>query len=178
MQSHFSNNFRSGAKHFQGHKNFFGFPSSSFCQLHGKWNLKKKKNQKLRTCKAIFQIISDQARSIFKDTKTFLGSRHHLFVNFMVNEIPLNETNWEDWGLGLADWVNTEHTRMPFGRCNAPGTIKRVMNNSFRDLNCQILLEYTYLEDILEFGKTNSKQCCVVLEAKPHNLKLQTRKGQ
>ena len=38
LQSHFSNNFRSGAKHFQGHKNFFGFPSSSFCQLHGKWN--------------------------------------------------------------------------------------------------------------------------------------------
>lgn len=138
----------------------------------------KKKKQKLRTCKAIFQIISDQARSIFKDTKTFLGSRHHLFVNFMVNEIPLNETNWEDWGLGLADWVNTGHTRMPFGRCNTPGTIKRVMSNSFRDLNCQILLEYTYLEDILEFGKTNSKQCCVVLEVKPHNLKLQTRKGQ
>lgn len=74
--------------------------------------------------------------------------------------------------------MNTEHTRMPFGPCNAPGTIKRVMNNLFRDLNCQILLEYTYLEDILEFGKTNSKQCCVVLEAKPYNLKLQTRKGQ
>ena len=129
LQSHFSNNFRSGTKHFQGHKTSFSFPSSSFFQLHGKWNPAK----------------------------------------------------WDEMGglrTGTGGWVNTEHTRMPFGRCNAPGTIKRVMNNSFRDLNCQILLEYTYLEDILEFGKTNSKQCCVVLEAKPQNLKLQTRKGQ
>ena len=52
-----------------------------------------------------------------------------------------------------------EYTRMPFGLCNAPGTLMRLMDKVFGDLNFQILLVYfqillVYLDDILVFGST------------------------
>ena len=41
---------------------------------------------------------------------------------------------------------------MPFGLCNAPGTLMCVMDKAFGDLNFQFLL--VYLDDILVFGST------------------------
>ena len=45
-----------------------------------------------------------------------------------------------------------EYTRMPFGLCNGPGTLMRVMDGAFGDLNFQFLL--VYLDNILVFGST------------------------
>ena len=73
-----------------------------------------------------------------------------------------------------------EYTRMPFGLCNAPGTLMRLMDKAFGDLNFQIAL--VYLDDILIFAstfeETLSRLETVLSRLSTLNLKVKPEKCQ